>query len=60
MVENASGADLVAAVVVEAATVKEPNLRYLAGKDVEQMVAAKKSMSDEEFQKTMKQAARAK
>jgi NAD(P)-dependent dehydrogenase (short-subunit alcohol dehydrogenase family) len=60
MVENASGADLVAAVVVEAATAKEPNLRYLAGKDVEQMVAAKKSMSDEEFHKLMKQGVRAK
>jgi NAD(P)-dependent dehydrogenase (short-subunit alcohol dehydrogenase family) len=55
MLENASDADLVAAVAVEAATAKEPNLRYLAGKDVQQMVAAKKSMSDEEFQKMMKQ-----
>jgi NAD(P)-dependent dehydrogenase (short-subunit alcohol dehydrogenase family) len=55
MLENASDADLVAGVVVEAATAKEPNLRYLAGKDVQQMVAAKKSMSDEEFQKMMKQ-----
>jgi NAD(P)-dependent dehydrogenase (short-subunit alcohol dehydrogenase family) len=57
MLENASDADLVAEVVVEAATAKEPNLRYLAGKDVQQMVAAKKSMSDEEFQKMMKQGA---
>jgi hypothetical protein len=55
MLENASDADLVAAVVVEAATAKEPNLRYLAGKDVQQRVAAKRSMSDEEFQKMMKQ-----
>jgi NAD(P)-dependent dehydrogenase (short-subunit alcohol dehydrogenase family) len=55
MFENASDADLVAAVVVEAATAKEPNLRYLAGKDVQQMVAAKKSMSDEEFHKMVKQ-----
>jgi NAD(P)-dependent dehydrogenase (short-subunit alcohol dehydrogenase family) len=55
MLENASDADLVAEVVVEAATAKEPNLRYLAGKDVQQMVAAKKSMSDEEFQTMMKQ-----
>jgi NAD(P)-dependent dehydrogenase (short-subunit alcohol dehydrogenase family) len=54
MLENASDADLVAEVVVEAATAKEPSLRYLAGKDVQQMVAAKKSMSDEEFQKMMK------
>jgi NAD(P)-dependent dehydrogenase (short-subunit alcohol dehydrogenase family) len=55
MLENATDADLVAGVVVEAATAKEPNLRYLAGKDVQQMIAAKKSMSDEEFQKMMKQ-----
>jgi NAD(P)-dependent dehydrogenase (short-subunit alcohol dehydrogenase family) len=58
MMENASDADLVAAVVVEAATAKKPDLRYLAGKDVQQMVAAKKSMSDEEFQKMMKQGVR--
>ena len=55
MFENASDADLVAAVVVEAATAKEPNLRYLAGKDVQQMVAAKKNMSDEEFHTMVKQ-----
>jgi NAD(P)-dependent dehydrogenase (short-subunit alcohol dehydrogenase family) len=55
MLENGSDADLVASVVAEAATSKEPNLRYLAGKDVQQMMAAKKSMSDEEFQKMMKQ-----
>ena len=55
MFENASDADLVAATVVEAATAKEPNLRYLAGKDVQQMVAAKKSMSDQEFQRMIKQ-----
>ena len=50
-----SDADLVGEVVVEAATAKELNLGYIAGKDVKQMVAAKKSMSDEEFQKMMKQ-----
>jgi NAD(P)-dependent dehydrogenase (short-subunit alcohol dehydrogenase family) len=55
MLENGSDADLVASVVAEAATAKEPNLRYLVGKDVQQMMAAKKSMSDEEFQKMMKQ-----
>jgi len=58
MIENASDADLVASVVVEAATAKEPNLRYLAGKDVQQMVAAKKNMSDEEFQKMIRQGVR--
>jgi NAD(P)-dependent dehydrogenase (short-subunit alcohol dehydrogenase family) len=58
LIENASDADLVASVVVEAATAKEPNLRYLAGKDVQQMVAAKKNMSDEEFQKMIRQGVR--
>ena len=58
MIENAPDADLVASAIVEAATAKEPNLRYLAGKDVEQMVAAKKSMSDEEFQKMIRQGVR--
>ena len=46
MLENGSDADLVASVVAEAAIAKEPNLRYLAGKDVQQMMASKKSMSD--------------
>jgi NAD(P)-dependent dehydrogenase (short-subunit alcohol dehydrogenase family) len=55
MIENAPDADFVASVIVEAATAKEPNLRYLAGKDVQQMVAAKKSMPDEEFQKMIMQ-----
>ena len=58
MIENASDADLVASVVVEVATAKEPNLRYLAGEDVQQMVAAKKNLSDEEFQKMIRQGVR--
>ena len=58
MIENAPDADLVASVIVEAATAKEPSLRYLAGKDVEQMIAAKKSMSDEEFQNMIRQGVR--
>ena len=55
MMEHASDADLVASVVIEAATAKEPNLRYLAGKDVQQLVAAKNSMSDDDFRKMIKQ-----
>lgn len=55
LMENSSPPELVANLVVEAARSKTPNLRYLAGKDVEQWVAAKKSMSDEEFQSMMKQ-----
>jgi NAD(P)-dependent dehydrogenase (short-subunit alcohol dehydrogenase family) len=51
---RAAPATLVAEKVVEAATSDNPKLRYLAGKDVEQWVAAKKSMSDEEFYAMMK------
>lgn len=43
MLEKASDTDLVVeVVVVEAATAKEPNLRYLADKGVKQLVAAEK------------------
>ena len=49
LASHASPASLVAEKVLEAATVDNPKLRYLAGKDVEQWVAAKRSMSDEEF-----------
>jgi NAD(P)-dependent dehydrogenase (short-subunit alcohol dehydrogenase family) len=55
MIEGAPDADLVTSVIVEAATAKEPKLRYLAGKDVQQMMTAKKSMSDKEFQKMISQ-----
>jgi NAD(P)-dependent dehydrogenase (short-subunit alcohol dehydrogenase family) len=51
---RAAPAALVAEKVVEAATSDNPKLRYLAGKDVEEWVAAKKSMSDEEFYAMMK------
>lgn len=53
--ENASPPELVADIVVKAATDTSPKLRYLAGKDVEQWVAAKSSMSDEEFFSMMRQ-----
>ena len=55
MLEKGSDADLVASVAAEAATAEERNLRDLAGKDVQQMMGAKKSMSDQEFQNIMKQ-----
>lgn len=51
---RAAPASLVAERVLEAATTEIPKLRYLAGNDVEQWVAAKKSMSDEEFFAMMK------
>jgi hypothetical protein len=45
----------VAEVVLSAVTNENPKLRYLAGKDVEQWVEAKKKMSDEDFVNMMKQ-----
>jgi NAD(P)-dependent dehydrogenase (short-subunit alcohol dehydrogenase family) len=55
MIKNASSPDLVAKVVFNAVTNENPNLRYLAGKDVETWMDAKRNMSDEEFYKMMKQ-----
>jgi hypothetical protein len=49
MRQNASSPELVANVVLEAVTSRNPNLRYLAGKDVEQWIEQKKKMSDKEF-----------
>jgi NAD(P)-dependent dehydrogenase (short-subunit alcohol dehydrogenase family) len=54
LASHAAPATLVAEKVLEAATTDNPRLRYLAGKDVEQWVAAKKSMSDEEFYAMMR------
>ena len=55
MMENGSSPDLVAKVVLNAVTNESPNLRYLAGKDVEAWLDSKRNMSDEEFYKMMKQ-----
>jgi NAD(P)-dependent dehydrogenase (short-subunit alcohol dehydrogenase family) len=55
MMKNASSPELVAKVVLEAITNDNPNLRYLAGKDAETLLAAKRNMSDDEFYKMMKQ-----
>jgi len=55
MMKNGSSPDLVAKVVLYAATNENPNLRYLAGNDVEQWLGNKRNMSDEEFYKMMKQ-----
>jgi len=52
---NSSPPELVANVVLEAVTSKEPNLRYLAGKDVELWMEQKKNMSDKEFFDMIKQ-----
>ena len=53
--EKDSDPDLVAKVIVEAATSSNPKLRYLAGKDVEQWIAARNTMSDEQFRTMMMQ-----
>jgi NAD(P)-dependent dehydrogenase (short-subunit alcohol dehydrogenase family) len=53
--EYASSPDLVAKVVLKAVTSENPSLRYLAGKDIETWMEAKRSMSDEDFRKTIKQ-----
>jgi len=55
MIENGSTPDYVAKIVLEAVSSSNPKLRYLAGKDVEQWIEGKKTMSDEEFHNVMKQ-----
>jgi len=55
MMKNASSPDLVAKVVLNAVTSENPSLKYFAGKDIETLMEAKRSMSDEEFYKMMKQ-----
>ena len=55
MMKNSSSPELVAKVVLNAVTNENPNLRYLAGKDVETWLDTKRNMSDEEFYKMMKQ-----
>lgn len=55
MLENASSPDVVAKVVLKAVTSENPSLRYLAGKDVEMWIDAKRNMSDDQFYKMIKQ-----
>lgn len=55
MMDNGSTPQYVAEVVLHAVTSENPKLRYLAGKDVEQWIDAKRKMSDEEFANMMKQ-----
>ncbi len=51
--QSGSTPDLVAKVVLNAVTSENPNLRYLVGKDVEEWVKSKNSMTDAEFHKMM-------
>ena len=55
MVKNGSSPELVAKVVLNAIRDENPNLRYLAGNDIERTLGSKTNMSDEEFSKVMKQ-----
>jgi len=55
VIEGGSSTDVVAKVVLKAVTSENPTLRYLAGKDVETWIEGKKSISDEEFYKMMKE-----
>jgi NAD(P)-dependent dehydrogenase (short-subunit alcohol dehydrogenase family) len=51
--QSGSTPDLVAKVVLDAVASENPNLRYLVGKDVEEWVRNKNSMTDTEFHKMM-------
>jgi NAD(P)-dependent dehydrogenase (short-subunit alcohol dehydrogenase family) len=55
MANNGSDPKDVADIVLDAVTTDKPRLRYLAGKDVEQLVKTKESMSDEDFHNVLKQ-----
>jgi NAD(P)-dependent dehydrogenase (short-subunit alcohol dehydrogenase family) len=55
MMKNASSPDVVAKVVLNAIRDENPNLRYLAGSDVETWLGGKRKVADEEFHKMMKQ-----
>lgn len=53
MAKNGSSVDVVSNAILKAVTTKRPNLRYLAGKDVETWAANKKTMSDSQFHDMM-------
>jgi NAD(P)-dependent dehydrogenase (short-subunit alcohol dehydrogenase family) len=51
--QSGSAPELVAKVVLTAINTPNPNLRYLVGKDVEEWVKSKESMTDAEFHNMM-------
>jgi len=55
LLKNAANPEYVAKIVLDAIMDKKPKLRYLAGKDVEQIMDAKNKMSDEDFHDLLKQ-----
>jgi NAD(P)-dependent dehydrogenase (short-subunit alcohol dehydrogenase family) len=52
---NSSSPELVANIVLEVVKSKDPNLRYLAGKDVEHWIEQKNKLLDKEFFNMIKQ-----
>jgi NAD(P)-dependent dehydrogenase (short-subunit alcohol dehydrogenase family) len=50
---SGSAPELVAKVVLKAINTPNPNLRYLVGKDIEEWVKSKESMTDAEFHDMM-------
>ncbi len=55
MVERGTSPGQVAEIILQAITDKTPKIRYLAGKDVEQIMEIKNKMSDEDFHNMLKQ-----
>jgi NAD(P)-dependent dehydrogenase (short-subunit alcohol dehydrogenase family) len=53
MAKNGSSVDVVSKAILNAVASERPNLRYLAGKDVETWAANKKTMSDSQFHDMM-------
>lgn len=53
MAKTGSSVDVVTKAILKAVTTERPNLRYLAGKDVETWAANKKTMSDSQFHDMM-------
>lgn len=53
LIQSGSAPELVAKVVLTAINTPNPNLRYLVGKDVEEWVKSKESMTDAEFHNMM-------
>jgi NAD(P)-dependent dehydrogenase (short-subunit alcohol dehydrogenase family) len=54
LAKNASDPELVASIILEAASNPNPRLRYLAGKDVESWAVGKKNMDEPEFYNMIK------
>jgi NAD(P)-dependent dehydrogenase (short-subunit alcohol dehydrogenase family) len=55
IIENSSSADVLVKVVLNAVTSENPSFRYLSGNDAEMRMEERRSMSDQEFFKVIKQ-----